>query len=42
MTIDDKNNDSLGAKFYNINSLKKEELSEIAILELEKLGYTLN
>lgn len=41
MEIDDKNNDSLGAEFYDINNLKKEELSEITILELEKLGYTL-
>lgn len=37
--IDSKNDDSLGAKFYKINELKKEELSKIAILVLEKLGY---
>lgn len=39
--INDKNNDSLGARFYKIDELKKDELSEIAILELEKLGYDL-
>lgn len=32
--ISDKNDDSLGAKFYNIKKLKKEELSSIA-LEIE-------
>lgn len=37
--IDDVNNDSLGAEFYEIKNLKKEELSAIAILELQKLGY---
>lgn len=35
--IDDINDDSKGAKFYNIKSLNKEELSNIAIIELEKL-----
>lgn len=39
--IDSVNDDSLGAEFYEINSLKKDQLSEIAILELEKLGYIL-
>ncbi len=39
--IDEKNDDSLGAKFYEINKLKKSELSDIANLELEKLGYKL-
>ena len=39
--IDFKNDDSLGADFYDISSLKKEDLSEIAIMELEKLGYKL-
>jgi len=39
--IDDKNDDSLGAKFYEINKLKKSELSDIANLEIEKLGYKL-
>lgn len=40
--IDDRNNDSLGAEFYTINDLKRDELSEIVILELEKIGYTFN
>ena len=35
--IDSQNDDSLGADFYEIDKLKKEELSEITILELEKL-----
>ena len=35
------NDDSLGASFYDINSLNRNSLSEIAILELEKLGYRL-
>lgn len=39
--IDSKNDDSLGADFYDIDKLSKEQLSEIAILELEKLGYEL-
>ncbi len=39
--IDEKNDDSLGAKFYEINKLKRSELSDIANLELEKLGYKL-
>jgi len=39
--IDEKNDDSKGADFYEINKLKKEELSAIALLELEKLGYKL-
>lgn len=37
--IDEINDDSLGANFYTIKDLKKEQLSEITILELEKLGY---
>jgi len=40
--IDEQNDDSLGAEFYEISKLNKDELSAIAILELEKLGYTLN
>lgn len=40
--IDNKNDDSSGANFYNIYDLKREELSSIAILEIEKLGYKLN
>ncbi|MBR3661530.1 MAG: NUDIX domain-containing protein [Bacilli bacterium] len=39
--ITSENDDSLGADFYQINSLKKKELSEIAIIELEKLGYNI-
>ena len=39
--IDEKNDDSLGAKFYEIEKLKKSELSDIANLEIEKLGYKL-
>lgn len=39
--IDKINDDSLGADFYDINKLTKEQLSDIAILELEKLGYIL-
>lgn len=41
MKVDEINDDSLGADFYDINKLSKEELSKIAILELEKLGYKL-
>lgn len=37
--IDEVNNDSLGAKFYDISSLSKSNLSDITILELKKLGY---
>lgn len=37
--ITSKNDDSLGASFYDINKLKKEELSEIALLVLINLGY---
>lgn len=37
--IDEINDDSLGAEFYDINSLSKSNLSAIAILELDKLGY---
>ena len=39
--IDEKNDDSLGAKFYEIDKLKKSELSDIANLEIERLGYKL-
>ena len=39
--INEKNDDSLGAKFYKINKLKRSELSDIANLEIEKLGYKL-
>lgn len=40
--VDEVNDDSLGADFYDINKLSKEKLSQIAILELEKLGYKLS
>jgi len=40
--IDKQNDDSLGANFHNIDELKKEELSEITLLMLEKIGYILN
>lgn len=39
--IDEINDDSLGANFYSIKDLKREQLSEITILELEKMGYIL-
>ena len=39
--IDEQNDDSLGASFYDIDKLNKNDLSKIAILELEKLGYKL-
>ena len=39
--LDNHNEDSLGAVICNISELKKEELSEIAILEIEKLGFKL-
>ena len=41
INIDKQNDDSKGADFYNINELKKDNLSQMAILILEKLGYTL-
>ena len=37
--IDEINDDSLGAEFYEIDSLSKDGLSAIALLELNKLGY---
>lgn len=39
LKIDDVNDDSLGAEFYEIESLSKDNLSAIALLELNKLGY---
>ena len=41
INIDNQNDDSLGADFYDISSLTKSDLSLIAIMELEKLGYKL-
>ncbi len=37
--IDDVNDDSLGADFYQIDKLNKDDLSLIAILVLKKLGF---
>lgn len=34
--VDDINDDSLGAEFYDINSLKENELSKIACMEIKK------
>ena len=42
ISVDLVNDDSFGAGFYKISSLRKKDLSKIAILELEKLGYELN
>lgn len=39
INIDKVNDDSLGADFYDINKLSKDILSNIATIELEKLGY---
>lgn len=39
--INEKNDDSLGARYYKISDLKKCELSSIANLGIEKLGYNL-
>jgi len=39
--LDEQNNDSLGASFYKISELKKNMVSKIVFLELEKLGYNL-
>lgn len=42
VVVDEINDDSLGSEFYKISDLKKEQLSKIAILELEKLEYILD
>lgn len=39
--VDEVNDDSLGADFFDIDKLSKKELSATAIMELEKLGYKL-
>ena len=39
--VDNQNDDSLGASFYDISILKKDNLSLITIIELERLGYKL-
>lgn len=36
-----QNDDSLGASFYEIDKLFKKDLSDIAVLAIEKLGYSL-
>ena len=41
ISIDEVNDDSLGADFYEIDKLTANDLSLIALLELEKLGYKL-
>ena len=41
LNVNKQNDDSLGASFYEIKALKKEKLSLIVILELERLGYIL-
>lgn len=35
------NDDSLGAQYYDISKLSKDDLSDIASLEVKKLGYKL-
>ena len=37
--ITEINDDSKGCNFYEINTLKKSMLSNIALIEIEKLGY---
>jgi len=37
--IDQQNDDSLGAEFYDIDTINKNELSKIALLQLEKLKH---
>lgn len=39
--ITEVNDDSMGADFYEIDKLDRDELSAIAIMELEKIGYHL-
>lgn len=41
VNVDEVNDDSLGADYYEISKLSKGMLSAIAIMELEKLGYKL-
>ena len=42
MNITEKNNDSKGAKFYDIDKLSKRSLSKITLLLLESMGYKIN
>lgn len=37
--ITEQNDDSMGADFYEIKSLKKDQVSDITLLELKKLGF---
>lgn len=39
ISVDEINDDSMGADFYEICKLTKNEISDIAYLELIKLGY---
>ncbi|MBE6139058.1 MAG: NUDIX domain-containing protein [Firmicutes bacterium] len=39
MEITEINDDSMGSEYYDIDKLKKEQLSNIALLALKKLGY---
>ena len=39
IAIDNVNDDSLGANYYKISELRKEDLSSTALLELQKKGY---
>lgn len=41
MKLNKQNNDSLGASFYKISELKKNMVSKIVLLELEKSSYNL-
>lgn len=42
VNVDEVNDDSMGAEFFDIKDLSKNKLSAIAIMELEKLGYKLS
>lgn len=39
--VDEINDDSLCADFFDIKKLSKKELSDIAVIELKKLGFNL-
>ena len=39
LKVDEVNDDSLGAEWYEISNLNQDDLSAIAIIELQKLGY---
>ena len=42
MNITEKNNDSKGAKFYDIDKLSEKSLSRITLLLLETMRYKIN